>query len=195
MVCVYTLYLGSAVTRWHEAELMFLISSQQVFEWVLRRSWLQQNKVSIHDLSDLDKRREIRENHADLDYCNGTSQTVSRTTRVTHCSIPRMHLDMSKWADMGGSCFLRTLPGWAESSCGGWVESGRAEEGRRAIYAKMGGLWCFPNRIHTRVLLVWHKSISKGINKSSRNGAGEPCLRADGGCMEAEADSVLWRGT
>lgn len=57
MAGVYTVYLGSVVTCWQEAELMFLISSRQVFEWVLRRSRLLQNQVSIHDLSDLDKKR------------------------------------------------------------------------------------------------------------------------------------------
>lgn len=91
---------------------------------------MQGNQELIQDLSDLEREiqyykhrkmgvEEIRvlspprscEAQADLDYCNGTSYTVSHMSSVTHCSIPRMHLDVSKWADMGGSCFLHTLPG------------------------------------------------------------------------------------
>lgn len=36
------------------------------------------------------------------------------------------------------------------------AEAERAGEGRGTIYAKMGGLSCFPNRKHKRVLLMSH---------------------------------------
>lgn len=54
---------------------------------------------------------------------------------VTHCSLPRMHLAWDKQADVGDSCFLRTLPGLAEQEGGGgrlWsgvLVGGGGEEG------------------------------------------------------------------
>lgn len=74
---------------------------------------------------------------SNLDYSNGTSQTVSRTTCVTHCSIPRMHLDMSKWADMGAAV---SCPHFLVEQRAVAAGARRAGEGRRTIYAKMGGL-------------------------------------------------------
>lgn len=55
-----------------------------------------------------------RKAQSKVGYCNSSSYSVGHML-MTHCTIPRMHLGNSGWADMRwDSCFLLTLPGWSD---------------------------------------------------------------------------------